>query len=157
MSLKCCLSAAYYIKILSYQDTLYFLYLSLCLSLILYMSYLCNLFAIIIFTSIAINHVTSLIQTNWFFGHVCQMLSLKVLLGFCLIFCKFQLRVAYKSVAYKKKRVKRKNKYPEKSCPNIRVLLSSLETINIHKVVNVDYERVVDFEKRIPENSHSVI
>ena len=30
--------------------------------------------------------------------------SLRVLLSICLIFCKFQAGVAYKSVAYKKKR-----------------------------------------------------
>ena len=67
------------------------------------MSYLCNLFAIIIFIFITINHTISLMQTNLFFRHVCQKFSLRVLLSFCLIFCKFQPGVAYKSVAYKKK------------------------------------------------------
>ena len=102
MSLKCCLSVTYYIEIVSYQDKLYFLYLSLCLRLGLYMSYLCNLFVIIIFIYVTINHITSLIQTNLFFEHVCQKFSLRVLLSFCLIFIQFQSGVAYKSVAYKK-------------------------------------------------------
>ena len=44
LSINCCLSVAYYIEILSYRDTLYFLFLSLCLGLGLYMSYLCDLF-----------------------------------------------------------------------------------------------------------------
>ena len=36
------------------------------------------------------------------FRHFCQNFSLRVLLSFCLIFCQFELGVAYKSVAYKK-------------------------------------------------------
>ena len=44
-------------------------------------------------------------QTNLFFGHVRQKFSLKVLLNFCLILGQFQPDVAYKSVAYIKKRV----------------------------------------------------
>ena len=44
-------------------------------------------------------------QTNLFFGHFCPKFSLRVLLSFCLIFYQFQSGVAYKSVAYKKKRV----------------------------------------------------
>ena len=66
------------------------------------MPYLCDFFAIIIL--ISINHIISLIPTNLFFGHVCQKFSPRVLLSFCLIFCQFQAGVAYKSVAYKKKR-----------------------------------------------------
>ena len=66
------------------------------------MSYLCNLFAIIVLIFIINNHITSLIQTNLFFRHVCQKFSIKVLLSFCLNFCKFQPGVAYKSVVYKK-------------------------------------------------------
>ena len=38
-------------------------------------------------------------------GDFCQMFSLRVLHGFCLIFCKFQSGVAYKSVAYKNVRL----------------------------------------------------
>ena len=34
----------------------------------------------------------------------CQKLSLRVLLSICLIFCQFHPGVAYKSVAYKKKK-----------------------------------------------------
>ena len=74
------LSVAYYIEILSCQDTLYFLYLSLCLHFGLYMSYLC------IFIFITINHITSMIQTSLFFGNAFQKFSLRVLLSFCLIF-----------------------------------------------------------------------
>ena len=44
----------------------------------------------------------SLREKNLFFGHVCQKVSLRVLLSFCLIFCRFQPVVAHKSVAYKK-------------------------------------------------------
>ena len=44
LSLKCCLSVAYYIEALSYGDTLYFVYLSLCLPLGVFNSYLCDLF-----------------------------------------------------------------------------------------------------------------
>ena len=62
-------------------------------------------FTIIIFIFITINHIISVIQTNLFFGHVCQMFSLWVLLRFSLNFCQFQPGVAYKSVAYIKKRV----------------------------------------------------
>ena len=54
------------------------------------------------FHFITINRTTSLIQTNLLFGHLCQKFSLMVLLSFCLIFCKFQPSVAYKSVSYKK-------------------------------------------------------
>ena len=36
-----------------------------------------------------------------------QKFSLRVLLSICLIFCQFQPRIAYKSVAYKKKERKR--------------------------------------------------
>ena len=84
------------IDALSYQDTLYFLHLSMCLRLgLVYVNY----FAIIIF--VTINHITSLNQKNLFFGNVCQKFSLRVLLSFCLNFCQFQPGVAYKSVAYK--------------------------------------------------------
>ena len=44
LSLKCCLSVTYHIEALSYGDTLYFVYLSLCLPLGLFNSYLCDLF-----------------------------------------------------------------------------------------------------------------
>ena len=64
-----------------------------------------NYFAIIIFIFVTINHIISLIHTNLFFGHVCQKFSLRVLFSFCLNFCQCQASVAYKSVAYKKKRV----------------------------------------------------
>ena len=88
------------IDALSYQDTLYFLHLSMCLRLgLVYVNY----FAIIIF--VTINHITSLKQKNLFFGNVCQKFSLRVLLSFCLNFCQFQPGVAYNSVAFLKKRL----------------------------------------------------
>ena len=43
-SLKCCLSVPYCIETLSKRDLLYFVYLSLCLRLVLFTSYLCDLF-----------------------------------------------------------------------------------------------------------------
>ena len=101
LSFKCCLGVAYYIGTLSYRDTLYFLYLSLCLRLGLYISYLCHHLTIIIFIFIKVNYTISVIQTNLFLGHICQKFSLRVLLSSCLIFCQFQPGIAYKSVAYK--------------------------------------------------------
>ena len=109
------LSFAYYIEAFSYRDTLYFVYLSLCLRLGLFMSYLCDLsylfilFFIIIFIFITINYIISLRQKNLSFEHVSQKFSLRVLLSFCLIFRKFQPGVAYKSVAYKKSMYLKKN------------------------------------------------
>ena len=86
-SLKCCLSAPYYIDTLSYQDTLLFLYLSTSWSMcFIYVIY----FGINIFIFIIINHIISLMQTNLFLGHVCQKLGLRVLVNFCLFFCQFQ-------------------------------------------------------------------
>ena len=72
LSLKCCWSVSFYIEMLSYQDTPYFLFLSLCLRLGLCIYYLCNLylfnlFAVIIFIFMKSNHITSLIQKNLFF------------------------------------------------------------------------------------------
>ena len=83
-------------------ETRYIFYICLYVCLGLCMSYSWNLFAIIIFIFIINNHITSLIQTNLFFGNDCQTFSLRVLLRFCLNFCKFQPGVAYKSVVYKK-------------------------------------------------------
>ena len=69
------------------------------------MVYLCLIyvicFFIIIFSFIAFNHIISLTQKNLFFGHVCHKFSLRISFSFCLIFCKFQPGVAYKSVGYK--------------------------------------------------------
>ena len=48
--------------------------------------------------------MVSLTQKSLYFGHVFQKFNLGVLLSFCLIFCQFQSGVAYKGVAYKKKR-----------------------------------------------------
>ena len=44
----------------------------------------------------------NLIDTGKLVFWTCQKFSLRVLLSFCLIFCKSQPAVAYKSVAYKK-------------------------------------------------------
>lgn len=80
------------IDALSYQDTLYFLHLSMCLRLgLVYVNY----FAIIIF--VTINHITSLIQQNFFLE-----VFAKCLLSLCLIFRKFQPGFANKIFTYKK-------------------------------------------------------
>ena len=102
MSFKCCQRFAYYIETLSYRDTLYFLYLSLCLRFGLYISYLCDLCCHIIFIFITINHIISVIQTNLIFKHVCQKFKLRILLTFFLNFYQFQPSIAYNSVANKK-------------------------------------------------------
>ena len=114
MSLKCCLSVAYYRRTLFYEARysfyicLYvFVLVFICLIYVIY-------FAIIIFILITINHIISLKQVNSFFGYVCQKFSLRMLLSFCLIFSQFQPDVPYKSVAYKKACSIRKNIYCSK-------------------------------------------
>ena len=72
-----------------------------CTKYSLYLIYVICFF-IIIFFFITIGHIVSLTQKNLFFGYVCQKFSLKVLLSFCLIFCQFQLGVAYNGIAYQK-------------------------------------------------------
>ena len=49
-------------------------------------------------------------QINLFFGHVCQRFDLRCCLAL-LIFCQFQPGVAYKSVAFSKKKKKSVNVY----------------------------------------------
>ena len=72
------------------------------------MSYRCDLFFTILFIFIIIDHTISLKQARLFFSDILfsssQRFRLKVLLSFCLILSQFQPGVAYKSVAYKKKR-----------------------------------------------------
>ena len=73
LSLKCFVSVAYYIEILSYWDSnifniCFYVYVLVYICLI-YVIY----FSIIIF--ITSNQMISLIQTNLFFGHVCQKLE----------------------------------------------------------------------------------
>ena len=58
-------------------------------------------------------------QTNLFVGHICQKFCLRVLLSFCLIFCQFQPGVPYKSVAYKKNRVKHVKKCKANHVPQL--------------------------------------
>lgn len=97
LSVACCIETWFY------RDMLYFIYLSLYLSLGLFISYLCNLFFfIIIFIFITINKII-LMQANLLFGCVCQKFSPRVLLSFCLHFCQFWSNVTCKSVAYKKR------------------------------------------------------
>ena len=92
LSLKCCLSVAYYRETLSYGDTLY-----------LYLYHIYEIyFSMIIFIFITINHIIPLTQTNLFFGHACQKFSLRLTPAY--FFCQFQPGVGYKSVAYGKSR-----------------------------------------------------
>ena len=110
-------------KASSYWNTSYLLYLCPCVQLGLFILYLCDLFFIFIFIFIMINRIILWIQTHLFFClsfiicpyylglwrawgmriiFKCQKSSLKVLLSICLIFCQFQLAIAYKSAGYKK-------------------------------------------------------
>ena len=82
------------------RHAIFSIFLSMSMSQSIFVLLMCDLF---IFSTI--NHKISLIQTNLFFGHICQKFSLRVLLSFCLTFWQFQPGVAYKSVAYKKRRV----------------------------------------------------
>ena len=100
MSLKCCLSVAYYIGKFCYLDMLYFVYFSLCLRVGLF----CLIYGICFFIFIAINHI--IVDTEKLaFLHDYQTFKLRVLLSFCLIFCQFYPGVGYKGVAYIKNRV----------------------------------------------------
>ena len=71
-----------------------------------FLVYLCLIYVICFFIIILIfitsNHIIPFTQKDLFFGHVCQKFNLRVLLSFCLTFCQFLPRVAYKSAAYKK-------------------------------------------------------
>ena len=122
MLLKCSLI---HITIIILRLILYFVYLCPCLSRGLLMSYLCDLFYIFSLISIAINYITSLKQAHLAFAQFFKYLLLfldnnlnresekfskskSLASGYCvacLIFCQFQADVAYKSVAYIKKRV----------------------------------------------------
>ena len=96
MSLKCCLSVAYYIQTWSYRGILHFVYL--CSRLLLGLLMIWSIF--LYDFQYHCNHIISLKQSHlytWAF-----LFSLRVLLSFCLIVCQFQPCVAYKSVAYKK-------------------------------------------------------
>ena len=66
LSFECCSSVAYYIWTLFKRDTLYFVYLCLCLRLGLFVSYLFELFFIFIF--IKVNHKISLKKEPLLFG-----------------------------------------------------------------------------------------
>ena len=97
LSPKCCLSVAYYIEAMSYQDTLYFLHLSLYLRFGLYVLFIVIYFAIDSSIFITINHIISLIQTNLFLGHVCQCC-----LAFAYFFANFSLALLIKVLLIKK-------------------------------------------------------
>ena len=105
-----------------------------------------DLFFIFIFIFITINRKISWIETHLFFCLFFRMypaifgwqsvyrvrkifkkqkFSLRVLLSICIIFCRFQTGVAYKSVAYKKKRIKLFKKFVTITYFN-RLLLSFL-------------------------------
>ena len=84
MSLKCSLIVAYYIKILSYRDTLCFGHWFVCLRLSLFMSNVCDLLSITILTFFTINHIISLKQTNFVFGHFDLKVQPQGVLSFCL-------------------------------------------------------------------------
>ena len=98
MLLKCCLLHR---DVVWLRQAIFSIFVSACILAYIYLIYLIY-FAFINFVFLSINHIMSLIQTNLFVGHISQKFSLRVLLSFCLIFCRFQPRVAYKSVAYKK-------------------------------------------------------
>ena len=85
------------------RHAIFSIFLSMSMSQSIFVLLMCDLF---IFSTI--NHKISLIQTNLFFGHACQKFSLRVLLSFYLTFSQFQPGFAYKSVAYKKRRVMQK-------------------------------------------------
>ena len=75
LSFECCSSVAYYIWTLFKRDTLYFVYLCLCLRLGLFVSYLFELFFIFIF--IKVNHKISLKKEPLLFGATLPNVSLK--------------------------------------------------------------------------------
>ena len=79
MSLKCC----YYIRTLSYRNTLHFEPSSLYLLLGLFVLIMWSNFPLSFSLFITINHITSLKQTNLYFN---IKFSLTVLLTFCFIF-----------------------------------------------------------------------
>ena len=90
LSLKCCLSVAYYIEAFTNRDMLYLVYLFLCLCFGLFMFYLYDIFFhFLFFIFITINHLISLTNKKLFFGHVSQKFSVSVLLGLGLMFCQF--------------------------------------------------------------------
>ena len=122
MLLRCCLI---HITIIISRHILYIVYLCPYLCLGVFMSYLLDLFFIFSPIFIFINHITSLnrrtcflhIFKNIFYyiwmitwmkkphNFLIAKLSLSTLFSFCSIFCQFQLGVAYKCIAYKKKRL----------------------------------------------------
>ena len=99
MSLKSFLSVAYYIETLSYRNTLYLLYLCLCLSLGLYMSYLCDLFCHYHF-HFHYNESYNLTDTDKlvFLG----MFVKRSASGCCLAFANFNLSLLIKVLLIKK-------------------------------------------------------
>ena len=125
MLLRCCLIL---IAIIILRHILYLVCLFLCLGLGLFMSYLCDLFFNVSLIFIVINHITTFKQRFLFFLHFLEHLLLLFddnvdeesksfsnsknsasgcCLAFAWFFCQFQPGVAYRSVAYIKKRVSR--------------------------------------------------
>ena len=115
-----------HITIIILRHSLYLVYFCSCLGLGTFMSCLCDLLFIFSLIFIVINHITSLRQTHLFFVHFLEYLLLLLddnrdeesekfsnkessASGYCLAFAyfffQFQPGVAYKKVAYKKKRV----------------------------------------------------
>ena len=79
------------------------MYICLYIYVLVFLCLICVIcFYIIVFKLITTNHIISLTQKNLLFRHNCQKFSLRVLLIFWLIFYRFQSRVSFKSVAYKK-------------------------------------------------------
>ena len=97
---KCCLL---HMGIILPRCIIFCIFVSIFIRLRLFTSSLCDLFFIIIFIFITVNHIISLKQTHFLFGRFCEKFSIRVMLGFCLIFCQFQPGVAYESMAYTKK------------------------------------------------------
>ena len=141
MLLRCCLISITFIIL---RHILYLVYLCPCLALGLFMLYLCDQFFMFSLIFIVINHISSLKQRHDYFWIITwinkatnfqkQKFSLRVLLRFCMIFCQFQPGVAYKSVAYIKKRVIEKIvTFTVKLCnallETINVILSAAKTI----------------------------
>ena len=79
------------------------MYICLYIYVLVFLCLICVIcFYIIIFKLITTNHIISLTQKNLLFRHNCQKFRLRVLRIFWLIFYRFQSRVSFKSVAYKK-------------------------------------------------------
>ena len=110
MSLKNCISVAYYILTWSYRDIPYFVYLHQNVSTSRSTNYNYLLF-FIVFIFIAINHITSLKQNTLVYLDIFVKSSATACcLDFVYFFCQFQSGV-YESITYKKAcRVKNLNR-----------------------------------------------